>query len=336
MGRRVVMTGTLGTMPEARRKLMQDTFAEKMPEVDFEFLFDEPQDEDTIIAAAKGAEIIITQFQFMTDKIYKGLLPELKAVCAFGVGYNSANLEVATQNGVLVCNVPNSNTEEVAVHTVALILAQQRKMKNLVRWVDEGKWGGGFNAVKPCKRFSTCTIGICGFGRIARLVAKMLSGFGCRLIAYDPYVPADVILDGGAEPVDFDTLLAESDYLTMHLHLLPSTEGMFNRETFKKMKSSAMLINCSRGALCNADDLYEALTTGEIAGAAIDAFATEPPTGIEKKIKNLPNVLATPHVAYYSQGSYIDAVVMTCENAVNILQGRNPGTIVNKELWKGE
>lgn len=334
MGRRVVMTGVLGTMAEDRVELMRKTFAEKMPEVDFEFLFDGVQDDDTIIQAAKGAEIVITQFQFMSEKIYQGLAPELKAVCANGVGYNAVNLEAATRHGVLVCNIPNANMEEVAVHTVALILAEQRRMKAMLKWIDEDKWEGAAEAMAPVSRFSACTVGLCGFGKIARLVAKMLSGFGCRILAYDPYLPVEVIRSNGAEPVDFDTLLSRSDYLSIHLHLLPSTRGMFNRDVFRKMKKSAFLINCSRGGVCDPGDLYDALVSGEIAGAALDVFDTEPPEGIEAEIKKMPNVLATPHIAYYSEGAYQDAIMQACDNCVGILKGVNPGTIINGELWR--
>lgn len=334
MSRKVVMTGTLGVMTEASLKVMEETFKRKMPEVEFKFLFDEPQDDDTLIAAAKGAEIIITQFQFMTEKVYKALVPELKAVVSYGIGYNSANLPVATENGVYVCNVPNYCLEEVAVHVVSLIMAEQRRMPNLIKWIEAGKWSGGYKAVAPVKRFSKQTIGLYGFGRIARHVAQMFSGFGCRIIAYDAIVPAESIKAAGVEPVDFDTLLKESDYLTLHVPLLPSTEGIFDKEAFKKMKPTAIFVNTARGALCKPEDLYDALVNGEIYGAAIDAYITEPPTGIERKILELPNVLSTPHVGYYSDDAFDDLIEQTVDVAVSVLQDKDPGTLINRELWK--
>ena len=334
MNKKVVMTGTLGVMTEASLQIMKETLERKLPGVEFKFLYDAPQDDDTLIAAAKGADIIITQFQFMTEKVYDALVPELKAVVSYGIGYNSANLPVATAHGVYVCNVPNYCLEEVAVHVMALIMAEQRRLPNLIKWIEAGKWGGGYKAVAPVRRFSCSTVGLYGFGRIARYVAKMLSGFGCRVIAYDAIVPAESIREAGVEPVDFDTLLAESDYLTLHVPLLPSTEGIFNREAFKKMKPTAILINTARGALCNADDLYEALSTGEIYGAAIDAYITEPPSGVEHKILELPNVLSTPHVGYYSDDSFNDLIDQTADVVVNLLQDKDPGTLINRELWK--
>ena len=248
MRRNVVMTGTLGVMTEASLGIMKETLERKLPEVEFTFLFDEPQDDETLIAAAKGAEVLITQFQFMTDRIYDGLLPELKAVVSYGIGYNSANLPVATEKGVLVCNVPNYCLEEVAVHVVSLIMAEQRRMPKLIKWIEAGKWSGGYKCVAPVKRFSKSTIGLYGYGRIARYVAKMFSGFGCRVIAYDAIVPPEQIRETGVEPVDFDTLLKESDYITLHVPLLPSTEGIFNKEAFQKMKPTAIFVNTARGA----------------------------------------------------------------------------------------
>lgn len=334
MSRKIVMTGTLGVMNEANVERFKQTLLKLDPDIDFQFLFDGPQDDETLIKAAKGAEVLITQFQFMTDRIYDGLLPELKAVVSYGIGYNSANLPVATQKGILVCNVPNYCLEEVAVHVVSLLLAEQRKLPNLIKWIEDGKWGGGYKAIAPVKRLSYCTVGLYGFGRIARVVATMLSGFGCRIIAYDAVIPADKIRESGAEPVDFDTLCRESDYISLHVPLLPSTQGVFNREAFAKMKPNCVFINTARGALCDPEALYEALKTGRIQGAAIDAFISEPPAGIEKQIVDLPNVLATPHVGYYSDDSFNDLMDQCADICIKLLDGKDPGTVINAELLK--
>ena len=234
----------------------------------------------------------------------------------------------------MVCNVPNYCLEEVAVHVVSLIMAEQRRMPKLIKWIEAGKWSGGYKCVAPVKRFSKSTIGLYGYGRIARYVAKMFSGFGCRVIAYDAIVPPEQIRETGVEPVDFDTLLKESDYITLHVPLLPSTEGIFNKEAFQKMKPTAIFVNTARGALCNPEDLYDALVSGEICGAAIDAYTTEPPSGIERKILELPNVLSTPHVGFYSDDAFDDLIEQTADVVVNLLLDQDPGTVINRELWK--
>ena len=336
MKKRVVMTGTLGVMNEASIAMIKG-FVEERADVEFEFLFDAPQtgeDEKKLIEAAKGAEVLITQYQFMTESLYDALLPELKAVIAYGVGYNSANLPVATEKGVYVINVPDYCMEEVALHVVTLILAMVRRIPNLERWVREGNWGGGYKAMAPVKRFSTSTVGIYGYGRIGQYVGKFLSGFGCRIIAFDAVIPDEDIRAAGAEPVDFETLLAESDILTLQVPLIPQTARQFTLDVFKKMKPSAIFVNTSRGALTIPDDLYTALTTGEIAYAAIDAYETEPPQGIEEKIKELPNVLSTPHVGYYSDDALVELMVKTAEEAARVVKGERPKNLVNKTLWK--
>lgn len=335
MGRRVIMTGTMGVMTEESLAALKNAIVQQVPDAEFAFLFDDVQEDDTLIAAAKGAEILITQFQFLSEAVYDALLPELKAVVAYGIGYNSANLPAATARGVLVCNVPHYCLEEVALHVAALILAEQRRLPKLIRWIEAGKWGGGYRCLAPVRRFSASTVGLFGFGRIARILAQMLSGFHCRILAYDPAVPAETVRAAGAEPVDFDTLLRESDYLSVHVPLLPSTEGVFDRAAFRKMKSSAIFINTARGAICNAEDLYEALVQGEISGAAIDAYATEPPAGIERKILELPNVLSTPHVGYYSDDALEDLLNQTADIVAHLLRGEDPGTLINRELWSG-
>ena len=149
MKQKVVMTGTLGVMTEANLQVMKETLERKLQGVEFQFLFDAPQDDTTLIAAAKGASVIVTQYQFLSDAVYDALVPELKTVVAFGIGYNSANLSAATAHGVYVCNVPNYCLEEVAVHVVALIMAEQRRMPNLIKWIEDGKWGGGYKAIAP-------------------------------------------------------------------------------------------------------------------------------------------------------------------------------------------
>ena len=334
MKKRVVMTGTLGVMNEQSIAMLKG-FVEERADVDFEFLFDAPQDDETLIKAAKGATVLITQYQPMREAIYDGLLPELKAVIAYGVGYNSANLPLATEKGVYVVNVPDYCMEEVALHVVTLILAMVRRIPNLERWVREGNWGGGYKCMAPVKRFSNCTVGVYGYGRIGQYVGKFLSGFGCRIIAFDAVIPDDKIREAGAEPVDFETLLAESDILTLQVPLIPQTARQFTKDVFKKMKNTAIFVNTSRGALTVPQDLYEALVEGEIAYAAIDAYETEPPSGVEEKIKELPNVLSTPHVGYYSDDALVDLMIKTAEESARVVNGERPKNLVNKELWKG-
>ncbi|MBQ8934409.1 MAG: C-terminal binding protein [Lachnospiraceae bacterium] len=336
---KILFAATVGVVNDETFAKFIDSVHELMPECEVARLKDDPypspEEDAQFIEAAKGANIIITQYQKISDAAYDALCPDLKGVVAFGIGYNSCNVEYATKKGVYVANVPNYCLEEVAAHVVALLMAEQRRLKSLIRWIDNGNWGGGFKCIAPVKRLSRQVIGLYGFGKIAKTVAKLVSGFGSPIIAFDPWVSQEAAdkLGYGVKMVDFDTLLAESDYISCHMPLLPSNTGVFNKDAFKKMKNSAVFINTARGGLTVPEDLYEALTTGEIYGAAIDAYITEPPTGIEKKISELDNVLSTPHVGYYTDDSFVDLMQQTAECAVDLLNGKDPGTTINKELW---
>lgn len=334
MSKTVVMTGTLGVMTEKSREQFKKLLKERVPEAEYVFLYDEPQEDSIIKKAAKGATVIVTQFQQMNAEIYEALLPELHAVIAYGIGYNCVDVAAATERGVMVGNIPDYCTDEVANHAATLILCMQRRIPGLIKWIEEGKWSGGYQVIAPKKRFAGSTIGLFGFGKIPRTVAKMMLGFGIKVIAHDPFVQDTIMKEAGVIPVTFDELLRESDYLSLHAPAVPSTMGIMNKEAFEKMKPSAVLINTARGALVNVEDLYEALTTGVIDSAALDAYITEPPLGLEHKILELPNVLSTPHVGYYSDTAFYDLMVKTIDEIARILNGDAPCNLINPLVFK--
>lgn len=331
MAKKVIMTGTLGVMSEAQIERFGKMLTEANPGVEFAFLHDGPQDDATISKDAKGANVLITQYQPMSEDIYKALAPELQGVIAYGIGFNCANVPVASQYKIPVANIPDYCTDEVATHAVTLIMAMQKRLPNLIKWIEEGKWGGGYKVMAPKKRFAGSTVGLYGYGRIPRLVAKAMIGMGVNVIAADPFVPADAMAADGVKSVDFDTLIKESDYLSLHAPALPSTIGVINKRVFEMMKPTAVLVNTGRGALVDPDALYEALTTGQIDSAALDAYITEPPTGIERKILELPNVLSTPHVGYFSDTAFDDLMEKTVQEATRMLNGEEPKNFVNRK-----
>lgn len=334
MPAKIYVAGTLGTMNDSLMILYKEELEKHFPksEAVIEWIANDPLPDDEFIKIAKGACVLISQYQPMTDKIYKALKPELKGFVAFGIGYNCANLPVATKNKILVANCPDYCTDEVASHAVALILAMQRRLPNLIDWTRSGKWGGGFKAIMPKKRFEGSTVGLYGYGRIPRRVAKAMLGCNVNVISYDPFVTPEQMKADGVRWVDFDTLAKESDYFSIHVPALPTTINTVNKEVFAKMKPSCVLINTGRGAVVNADDLYEALTTGKIDSAAIDAYQTEPPAGVERKILELKNVLSTPHVGYYSDTAQDDLREKVVAEAVRMVKGERPRNLINKEL----
>jgi D-3-phosphoglycerate dehydrogenase len=332
MKKRVVLTGTLGNLTPNQIKELERQFLEKMPNVEFEYLNDIPVSEDILIPMIKEADVILTTYQKITEKVYASATPQLKACISLGIGYDAANITVASKYNVAVANIPDYCIQEVALHTVMMILGTHRGILPTIRALDEGRWTERFAIIAPACRFSLVTIGLFGFGNISREVAKLLSGFGVRIISYDPYIDKEKAETLGVTPVDFDTLVKESDYLLVHAPLLTSTAKVINEKVFDNMKNDAVLINTSRGGLVDPDALYEALTKGEIRSAALDVFVNEPPTGIEAAICKLPNVLSTPHIAFYSDTAIDEFITKGVDEAVRVLKGECPLNLINKEI----
>lgn len=332
MKNRVVLTGTLGNLTYSQIKELERQFLEKVPDGEFEYLNDIPVSEDELIPMIKEADVILTTYQEITEKVYKSAIPHLKACIVLGIGYNSANVPIASKYNVAVANIPDYCIQEVALHTVTMILSTHRGILPTIRALDEGRWSERFNIIAPVKRFSHVTIGLFGFGNIAQEVSKMLKGFNVRIIYYDPYLNKCNIDSSGAISVDFETLVEESDYLSIHAPLLPNTNKIINEKVFNSMRSDAVLVNTSRGGLVDINDLYIALTKGKISGAALDVFVTEPPTGIEAEICKLPNVLSTPHIAFYSDTAIDEFITKGVDEAVRVLKGERPLNLINKEI----
>jgi len=332
MKNRLVMTGTLGTMKPGQIRAFEKQFLDKFPQGEFEFLNDMPVSEDELIPRIDGADVIITIYQKMTDRVYESGTPPLRACISYGIGYDSCNVAAASKYNVAVANVPDWCEQEVALHTVSMILATHRGILPTIRALDEGRWTDRFSIIAPVSRFSLLTVGLLGFGRIARQVAKMLKGFDVRVITCDPYLDGRDFEEYGVTFVDFDTLVEESDYLSLHAPLLPATSKMIDAEIFDGMKDSAVLVNVSRGGLVDPDALYEALEKGKIRGAALDVFVSEPPEGVEAEICKLPNVLSSPHVAYYSDTAYEELMAHAIDEAVRVLKGERPLNLINREI----
>jgi len=284
--------------------------------------------EDEAIELMQGYDVLMSGYQEMTDLIYQKT--NLVAFITCSIGYDFANVEAATKNGVIVANNPRYCTTEVAEHSAALILACARNVVKMSNAVHEGKWG--FPVISPQYRFEGSTVGLFGFGRIPRLLAKKLSGFGVRIIAYDPYVTQEAADGTGVTMVSFDELLAQSDYISLHSPLKEDTKGIFNAEVFGKMKPNACLINTARGLLVNQDDLYDALLKGKIRAAALDVIENEPPTEKDRKLLELPNVICTGHTGFYSEDSLQNQNDLTVKNIGRVLRGELPENIVNKEV----
>ncbi len=229
---------------------------------------------DELLAALPEADALIIRSASKIDAEALGVATKLKLIARAGVGVDNVDLTVATEHGVIVMNTPDGNTISTAEMTIGLMLALARQIPQAHITMNDGKWDRKkFMGVELRGK----TLGIVGFGRIGRAVAKRALAFEMTVIAFDPYIPADVAADLGVELVDLDTLYSRADFITLHAVLTDETRDMINAATLAKMKDGVRIVDAARGALINEADLAAALQSGKVAGAALDVYPAEPP-----------------------------------------------------------
>lgn len=261
-------------------------------------------DEELTISQLQGADGVIFSSNGPVTNYVLDSLPQLKLVMRYGVGLNSVDLDACNKHGVIVCNTPGYCNEELSVHAIAMGLAVLRNLKHYDVNIRKGVWLKG-NGVLPT-RPSNMTVGVYGFGASGRLTSKIMSsGFESKVIACDPYANLDEAEKLGVEVVDFERLLLESDMIFVHAPLTEETYHVFDREAFRKMKNTAIIVNVSRGPIIDNDALNWALETGEIAKAALDVFEQEP-VKTDNPLLGHDHFIGTPHNAYYSKEALED------------------------------
>jgi D-3-phosphoglycerate dehydrogenase len=230
-----------------------------------------------------------------------------------------------------VFNTPGRNSSAVAEFTVGLFIAETRNIARSHETTRQGKWVDDYYMYDKTEyELSSMVIGLMGYGNIGEKVCRLLSGFGCKVLVYDPYINQ---VERNAELVDLDTLLTEADIISLHMRVTPETTGMINMELLKKMKPSTILVNTARGPLVNYSDLYEALTSGIIARAALDTFASEP-IEEEDPLLKLDNVTLTNHIAGASRNAVKISAEIMAEDLNAFLEGREVKNLVNKDYDK--
>lgn len=299
------------------------------PAVEFTVVFGRPVDAAEVIARGRDAAVLFCHSSPITEEIFAGL-PGLRAVVFGAVGFDAADPAIATRYGVAVTNVPDYCVDEVSAHTVALLLYLQRGFDRLVNWIKDGGWG--IQPVMTVPRLAGKTVGLFGFGRIGRAVARKLAGFDLNLIACDPFIPPAEAKPYGVKLMSFEAMLEQSDFVSLHAPLDASTRGVFGEAALRRMKPTAYLINCARGPIVDTEALYRALTEKRLAGAGLDVLANEPPTAAEQKLIALPNVVVTPHSAFYSAEAYADSRRKAVDEVVRALRGEPPRMCVNPEV----
>jgi len=250
-----------------------------------------------------------------------GLSPNLRIVARLGVGLDNIAVDEATRRGIWVTNVPDYCFEEVADHSVGMLLSFTRGLMHFDREVKAGRWEP---STARLRRLRSMTVGILGYGRIGRSTAQKLNGFGARVLAYTRSPKTEQ----GVEFVPLDQLLRESDALIVHIPLTPQTKHLLDRERLASMKKGAIIVNVSRGAVIDTEALIEALRSGHIGGAALDVLENEP--NVPAGLLELPNVMLTPHIAFTSDASLRELRTWASEEVVRVLQGKPPKEGRNK------
>ncbi len=256
----------------------------------------------------------------------------LKVVGRAGTGVDNIDIEAATEKGIVVMNTPGGNTVAAAEHAISMMLSLARKIPQAYTSMKKGHWDK--------KRFMGVeihgkTLGIIGMGRIGSLVAKMALGLGMRVIACDPYLSEKAAKDMGVTLTDLETLLAESDFITIHAPLTQETKNLISKEAFKKMKDGVMIVNCARGGIIDEEALYEALSMGKVAGAALDVFAQEPPPPDYPLIK-LEEVICTPHLGASTKEAQEVVAIAIVQQIIDYLKNGIVKNAVNVPSVKPE
>jgi len=307
-----------------------DREREILDKVDAQLIPNQCKTENDLIAAALDADALLNlYFRPISEKVLKSL-KKCKVISRYGIGVDTIDIEAATRHGIIVTNVPSYCVDEVSDHALGLILTCARKIVLLNKTVKDGIWD--FKVSKPVFRIRGKNLGLVGFGKIGRMVAKKAKNFGFNILFYDPYISSDIAKEYSAKPVGIDTLLKESDFVSLHLPLNGKTRHFLDKKKFKLMKKSAFLINVSRGGVVNTDSLYRALREGWIAGAALDVIEEIPPLEKDNPLLELENLIITPHGAWYSEESIAQLQETAAEEVARVLKGEWPLSVVNPEV----
>jgi len=283
---------------------------------------DTPEARDVIGAADA---LMVTTQQVSADLI--AAMRRCQVISRAGTGLDAIDIPAATARDIWVAYVPDYSVDEVSSHAVALLLAHARALLPLVESARGGNWSN--SAAVPLRRLRGQMLGVFGFGRIGQMMAAKAAGLGLEVLAHDRYLAPEQIAAAGARPVDWETLLRSSDYLSLHAPLTEDTRAVINAEALALMKPTAVLINTARGGLIDELALDEALKAGRIAAAALDVLSVEPPPPDHPLLRN-PRAMITPHSAWYSEDANQDVRVRASEEVLRVLSGERPRCPVNE------
>jgi D-3-phosphoglycerate dehydrogenase len=270
-----------------------------------------------MLAATRDADAVLVQFAQVPASVIEGLA-RCKVIVRYGIGYDNVDIATAKRRGIPVCNVPDYGVQEVADHAVSMALALGRQLPALDRHVRSGQFTMG--PITPMPAFREMAFITLGFGRIARAVLQRAKGFGFKLAAYDPLVPAAAFEEAGVEKLNLDEAFSRADVLSLHSPLTDATRHVVNEVRLRQMRPTAILVNSARGALVDTVALAAALRQRTIAYAALDVFEAEPLPG-DHPLRQCDNLILTPHMAWYSEASLPRLQTLAAEEVVRALRG---------------
>ncbi len=293
-----------------------------------------PPPKKTIIEKAKNVDALATLLSDKIDAEVFNAAPRLKIVSQLAVGYDNIDITEATKRGIYVTNTPEVLTDTTADFAWALLMALARRVIEADKYVRTGQWKVGWHPDMMTGRdVYNATIGVVGAGRIGYAVAKRATGFSMKILFYDVVPRPEIEKDFGAKKVDLDTLLKESDFVSIHVPLMKETQHLINEQKLKLMKKTAYLINNSRGPVVDEKALYKALKEGWIAGAGLDVFEQEP-TPVDNPLLKLDNVAVAPHISSASIETRSKMGEMVAENLVAFFEGKKPPNLLNADVMK--
>jgi D-3-phosphoglycerate dehydrogenase / 2-oxoglutarate reductase len=283
---------------------------------------------EEFIGTARDCDGLLNTYAGPITEAVMAQMPKCRIIARYGIGVDTIDLEAATRAGIIVTNNPTYCIEEVAEHALALLLACARKVAFYDRKVREGTWA--LPPGKPIFRLAGSTLGLVGFGNIARQVAVRAAAFDMKVLYADPFVKEGQFKEPGKK-VDLDALLKESDYVSLHPPLTPETRRMMNDDAFGKMKKTAFVVNCARGPVVDTDALVRALDANKIAGCALDTTDPEPLPD-PHPLRGRDNVILNPHAAWYSEQAMVGLQAGAPGEVRRVLSGEWPINVVNKAV----
>lgn len=305
-----------------------DKEIEVLSKYDAELIFASKNDTKTFISEGYDADVVINSFAEVTSEFIEKL-DNCRMIIRTGIGVNTIDVEAATKKRIMVSYVPDYCRDEVANHTVTLALAISRNINFLNKRVLEGVWNSVEAGYVP--RINGKVFGLLGFGGIAKRVAKRMQAFDMEILAYDPYLTDEEFeMLNVKRAITVDDVFKVADIISLNLPLTDETYHIVNKDNIAKMKKNVFIINTARGPLINEDDLVEALINGTVCGAGLDVFEVEP-LPLDSKLRNLKNVILTPHAAYYSNDSLPELQRKSLDEVVRVLNNEKPINWFNKK-----